>query len=193
MLPLELCRRLTNGLYVVGVAHGGQRDGFTAAWLTQVSFDPLLVALSINPSHASFPILVAAGAFAVSILSHGQLELARHFGTQSGRAVDKLAGHRWQPAHGGAPVLLDALGYLECGLVGRYPAGGRNALVHQWEAGVHKVSDRADLHGVDLGRSLARDERQRQLPARYRFGSASLAAFTPSNISCASVSLAHFG
>ena len=63
--PLELFRRLTNGLYVVGVAHGEQRDGFTAAWLTQVSFDPLLVALSINPSHASFPLLVAAGTFAI--------------------------------------------------------------------------------------------------------------------------------
>jgi len=123
MLPLELFRRLTNGLYVVGVAHGEQRDGFTAAWVTQVSFDPLLVALSINPSHASFPILVAAEAFAVSILRHGQLELARHFGTQSGWAVDKLAGQRWQAAPGGAPVLLDALAYLECVLVDRHPAG----------------------------------------------------------------------
>ena len=123
MLPLELFRRLTNGLYVVGVAHGEQRDGFTAAWVTQVSFDPLLVALSINPSHASFPILLAAEAFAVSILRHGQLELARHFGTQSGWAVDKLAGQRWQAAHGGAPVLLDALAYLECVLVDRHPAG----------------------------------------------------------------------
>jgi flavin reductase (DIM6/NTAB) family NADH-FMN oxidoreductase RutF len=131
MLPLELCRRLTNGLYVVGVTHGEQRDAFTAAWLTQVSFDPLLVALSINPSHASFPILVAAEAFAVSILSHGQLELARHFGTQSGRAVDKLVGQRWQAAHGGAPVLLDALGYLECRLVGRYPAGDHQLVLGQ--------------------------------------------------------------
>lgn len=123
MPPLELCRRLTNGLYVVGVAHGERRNAFTAAWLTQVSFDPLLVALSVNPSHASFPILVAAAAFVVNILSHGQVELARHFGTRSGRAADKLAGRRWQAAHGGAPVLLDALGYLECRLAGRFPAG----------------------------------------------------------------------
>jgi flavin reductase (DIM6/NTAB) family NADH-FMN oxidoreductase RutF len=129
--PLELFRRLTNGLYVVGVAHGEQRDGFTAAWVTQVSFDPLLVALSINPSHASFPILVAAGAFAVSILRHGQLELARHFGTQSGWAVDKLAGQRWQAAHGGAPVLLDALAYLECRVVGRHPAGDHELVLGQ--------------------------------------------------------------
>lgn len=131
MLPLELCRRLTNGLYVVGVAHGQQRNAFTAAWLTQVSFDPLLVALSINPSHASFPILVAARAFAVSILAHGQLELARHFGTQSGRTVDKLAGQRWQTAHGGAPVLLDALAYLECRVVGRHPAGDHELVLGQ--------------------------------------------------------------
>jgi flavin reductase (DIM6/NTAB) family NADH-FMN oxidoreductase RutF len=129
--PLELFRRLTNGLYVVGVAHGEQRDGFTAAWVTQVSFDPLLVALSINPSHASFPILVAAGAFAVSILRHGQLELARHFGTQSGWAVDKLAGQRWQAAHGGAPVLLDALAYLECRVVGRHSAGDHELVLGQ--------------------------------------------------------------
>jgi flavin reductase (DIM6/NTAB) family NADH-FMN oxidoreductase RutF len=129
--PLELFRRLTNGLYVVGVAHGEQRDGFTAAWVTQVSFDPLLVALSINPSHASFPILVAAGAFAVSILRHGQLELARHFGTQSGWVVDKLAGQRWQAAHGGAPVLLDALAYLECRVVGRHPAGDHELVLGQ--------------------------------------------------------------
>ena len=60
----------------MGVAHGDQRDAFTAAWVTQVSFDPLLLALSINPSHASFPILVAAGAFVVSVLGQGQLELA---------------------------------------------------------------------------------------------------------------------
>ena len=85
--PLALFRRLTNGLYVVGVAHGSERDAFTAAWITQVSFDPLLVALSVNPGHASFPLLAAAGAFAVSILGQGQLELARHFGTQSGRSA----------------------------------------------------------------------------------------------------------
>ena len=33
MTPLELFRRLTNGLYVVGVAHREQRDAFTAALL----------------------------------------------------------------------------------------------------------------------------------------------------------------
>jgi flavin reductase (DIM6/NTAB) family NADH-FMN oxidoreductase RutF len=121
--PLDLFRRLTNGVYVVGVSHGGRSDAFTAAWITQVSFDPLQLALSINPGHASYPILIAARGFAVSILSRGQIEVARHFGTQSGRAVDKLAGQRWEEAPGGAPVLLDALAYLECRVIDRHPTG----------------------------------------------------------------------
>src|SRR5262245_64997928 len=46
-----LFQRLTQGVYVVGVAHGAVRNAFTAAWVMQASFDPLLLALSINPHH----------------------------------------------------------------------------------------------------------------------------------------------
>ena len=130
-LPLSLFRRLTNGVYVVGVAHGSTLGGFTAAWITQVSYDPLLVALSLNPGHASFPLLTASGAFAVSILGQGQLELARHFGTQSGRNIDKLATQRWQLAAGGAPVLSDAIGYLDCRVVACHPAGDHELVLAQ--------------------------------------------------------------
>ena len=130
-LPLSLFRRLTNGVYVVGVAHGSTLGGFTAAWITQVSYDPLLVALSINPEHASFALLKAAGSFAISILGQGQLELARHFGTQSGRNIDKLATQRWQLATGGAPVLSDAIGYLDCRVVACHPAGDHELVLAQ--------------------------------------------------------------
>jgi flavin reductase (DIM6/NTAB) family NADH-FMN oxidoreductase RutF len=37
-----LFHQLTLGVYVVGVANAGQRDGFTATWVMQVSFGPLL-------------------------------------------------------------------------------------------------------------------------------------------------------
>jgi flavin reductase (DIM6/NTAB) family NADH-FMN oxidoreductase RutF len=127
--PIDLFRRLTQGLYVVGVAHEGRRDGFTAAWVTQVSFQPLLLALSINPEHASYPLLVAGGGFTVNVLRRGQFELARKFGTRSGRDTDKLAGQRWAPGPGGAPILLDAAACLECRVVDRHPAGDHELVV----------------------------------------------------------------
>jgi flavin reductase (DIM6/NTAB) family NADH-FMN oxidoreductase RutF len=127
--PVDLFRRLTHGLYVVGVAHGDRRDAFTAGWITQVSFQPLLLALSINPEHASYPILVGGSGFSVNILRRGQHELARHFGTQSGREVDKLGGMRWEAGSGGAPLLLDAAAYLECRVAARHPAGDHELVV----------------------------------------------------------------
>lgn len=119
----DLFRRLSTGVYVIGVASGGRRNAFTAAWLTQVSFDPLLLALSVNPGHASYPLLVDGGGFVVNVLRRDQLDLARAFGTRSGRETDKLAGIPWHPSPSGAPVLDGAVAWLECRLEHRYPAG----------------------------------------------------------------------
>ena len=130
MNPVEaVCRRLTLGVYVVGVAADGQSDGFTAAWVMQASFDPLLLALSINREHASYPLLRAGGGFVVNLLKHEQLGLARRFGTQSGRDHDKLAGVRWRPGRSGGPILEEALGYFDCRLEGSMPAGDHDVVL----------------------------------------------------------------
>lgn len=121
--PLDLFRRLSNGVYVVGVADGPRRNAFTAAWITQVSFDPLMIAISVNPEHFSYPLLAASRTFTVSILAAHQVELARHFGTQSGRDIDKLAGQRWTPTAAGIPYLDDAVAWLECEVDAEHPAG----------------------------------------------------------------------
>jgi flavin reductase (DIM6/NTAB) family NADH-FMN oxidoreductase RutF len=136
----ELFHRLTAGVYVVGVAAGGKQDAFTAAWVTQVSFDPLLLALSINPGNASYPLLHAGGGFAVSVLKEGQLELARRFGTRSGRDGDKLAGVPWRPARNGAPILEAALAYFDCKLAGQMRAGDHELVLGRVTDG--KVLDR---------------------------------------------------
>jgi flavin reductase (DIM6/NTAB) family NADH-FMN oxidoreductase RutF len=119
----ELFHRLTAGVYVVGVAEGAKRDAFTAAWVMQASFDPLLLALSINPGNASYQLLQAGGGYTVNVLKEGQLELARRFGTRSGRDEDKLAGIPWRPGRSGAPILEAALAYFDCELAGRMRAG----------------------------------------------------------------------
>jgi len=75
-----LFQRLTQGVYVVGVAHGEVRNAFTAAWVMQVSFDPLLMALSISPHHSSYRLLKEGRAFSVNVLKKGQLDLAEHYG-----------------------------------------------------------------------------------------------------------------
>jgi flavin reductase (DIM6/NTAB) family NADH-FMN oxidoreductase RutF len=79
-------------VYIVGVAQEERRNAFTAVWAVPVSFKPLLLAVSINPEHSSYPLLMEGRAFSVNVLQRGQIDLARHFGTRSSGDLDKLAG-----------------------------------------------------------------------------------------------------
>jgi flavin reductase (DIM6/NTAB) family NADH-FMN oxidoreductase RutF len=124
-----LFQRLTQGVYVVGVAHGETRNAFTAAWVMQVSFDPLLLALSINPQHSSCGLLKQSGAFSVNVLKKGQTELAAHFG-QPARA-NKLAVTEWTPGRAGTPLLREAVAWFECRVMAEYPAGDHALVLGQ--------------------------------------------------------------
>ena len=116
-----LFQRLTQGVYVVGVGHKEARNAFTAAWVMQVSFDPLLLALSINPHHSSYGLLQQAQGFSVNVLNKGQLELAAQFGQPA--ATDKLGSTAWTTSRTGAPLLRDAVAWFECQVVEEHQAG----------------------------------------------------------------------
>jgi flavin reductase (DIM6/NTAB) family NADH-FMN oxidoreductase RutF len=122
-LPFELFRRLTNGVYVVTASHAGQSHGFTAAWVTQVSFNPLLLVLSVNPGNATWPLIQQSRRCAVNVLKAGQLDVARYFGTTSGRDVDKISTVRTITAGDGALVLADAAAWFDCRVEQQVPAG----------------------------------------------------------------------
>lgn len=124
--PVELFRRLSAGVYVITAAADGKSGGFTAAWAMQVSFDPLLVAVSINPGNATWALIERSRRFTINVLESTQHGLARHFGLQSGRRVNKFAGVP-TIATAGPPILADALAWLDC------------RLDHQTAAGDHVV------------------------------------------------------
>ena len=109
--PASLFKQISHGVYVIGVRDGDRQNAFTAAWVMQVSFNPPLLAISINPQHYSYQLLQAGGICTVNVLGRDQLALAAHFGRS---APDKMAGFRWQQAETGAPVLSESLAYFDC-------------------------------------------------------------------------------
>jgi flavin reductase (DIM6/NTAB) family NADH-FMN oxidoreductase RutF len=120
---IALFRRLTAGVYVVGVGNRSRFDAFTAAAIMQVSYRPLLLALAINPRHASYELLRSGQAFSVSVLDHSQMDLARRFGTDADDAADKLSGIEWRHGQSGAPILAQALGFFDCSVRAESAAG----------------------------------------------------------------------
>jgi flavin reductase (DIM6/NTAB) family NADH-FMN oxidoreductase RutF len=125
----DLFRKLTLGVYVIGVTDGCTRDAFTAASVTQVSYRPLLLSLAINPQHASYPLLSSGRTWTVNVLSADQAGLARRFGIESPPDSNKMAGMSWGTGRLGAPFLISALAYFDCKLLCEFPAGDHRIVV----------------------------------------------------------------
>ncbi|NOU21353.1 MAG: flavin reductase [Methyloglobulus sp.] len=121
-----LFNRITHGVYVIAVSNGTEQNAFTAAWVMQVSFDPPMIAFSINPEHYSYKLLQASGVCTVNVLGQDHLAIAAHFG-QPG-VKEKMATYRWQAGKTAAPVLSDCLAYFDC------------KLSHTTDAGDHKIA-----------------------------------------------------
>jgi len=112
-------RLFTYGLYAVTCAYDGDANVFTANWITQTSFDPPMVALSVENASASLPIILATG----------HRELAGVLGKPRARAGDKLAGHPHTTSPSGLPILDATLGYVECRVTGRLVTGDSTLIV----------------------------------------------------------------
>ena len=124
-------RQFTYGLYAVTAAHGDDRGIFTANWLSQVSFDPPLVALSIENDSATLDLIRADKHFTICPLADGQRELAGNLGRPKARAGDKFAAYDLETVstERGTPALASALGIVECALVSETPAGDSVLLI----------------------------------------------------------------
>ena len=121
----QACGMLTHGLYVIGVTDQKLRNAFTAAWVMQVSFDPVMIAFSINPEHYSYRLLISGKVCSVNVLDRGQMTVADHFGRSN---PDKMTGYKWREVKTGAPVLCDCLAYFDCE-VSHYADAGDHKLV----------------------------------------------------------------
>lgn len=100
----------------------GQKLGLTVGSLVSLSLEPPLVGFAVSREAAMHELLREAGGCAISLLAAGQEWLAQHFA----RGVPPIAmWHGVATAAGatGAPLLVGALGWLECGLREEVAAG----------------------------------------------------------------------
>jgi flavin reductase (DIM6/NTAB) family NADH-FMN oxidoreductase RutF len=103
---------LTHGVNVVTARHEGRRAGLAVAWATQTATDRILIC--VGSHSATRELILASGAFGLSVLKREQLEIARTFGGKSSRDVDKFAGLACHTAETGSPLLDDCVAALDC-------------------------------------------------------------------------------
>jgi len=126
-------RHFPAGVTIVTVRSGERIHGLTVSAFSSVSAEPALISITIENRHKAWAMLEEPEAvFAVNILGEGQSELSNRFAWV--KDEDRFAQGNWGTAHTGAPILQDALAWLDCNIHARYPAGSHTIYVGTVEA-----------------------------------------------------------
>lgn len=140
----DALRHFPSGVTIVTIKAGEQRHGLTVSAFASVSPEPPLICVMIDHRHKAYELLEQEGAvFAVNILREGQEELSNRFAWV--KTEDRFAEGNWTTAETGAPVLADALSWLDCTIHSRQQAGTHTIYVGEVQAAATPHSDRAPL------------------------------------------------
>ena len=125
----QVLRQFTYGLFAITCIEGGEVNAFTANWLTQVSFDPPLLAVSVENMSKSLPMIERSRRFAVNVLRTGQKNLAGTLGKSGLKFPDKLASIAYEMRGDGFIVLDEALSWVGCVVQQTMPTGDSTLIV----------------------------------------------------------------
>jgi flavin reductase (DIM6/NTAB) family NADH-FMN oxidoreductase RutF len=124
--------RFATGVTVVTTRHGGEVYGMTANAVTSLSLEPPLVLVAVDKRAQMHGALHKGQCYVLNILDEGQEHLSRRFARTGPKELGDLA---LTTAVTGAPVLADALGWLDCRLVEVLPGGDHDIFIGEIVAG----------------------------------------------------------
>jgi flavin reductase (DIM6/NTAB) family NADH-FMN oxidoreductase RutF len=113
--------QFATGVAIICAPGPGERFvGFTANSFNSVSLDPPLVVWSLNRRATSLAALERAPHYAINVLAHDQVELARRF---SRPHADRFAGVDYRLGVAGAPLIEGCVAWFECRHHAQHRAG----------------------------------------------------------------------
>ena len=146
---------MTYGIYVLTTFYKDEINGMIASWVSQVSYEPLLIMVAVHPNRYSHRIIEQSGCFALHVLSRRQSDYLNRF--KGPEPIEKFTGIHWQRGTTGCPVLKNCIAYFECEVKAKYTPGNHTlfigeAIASHVTTGGEPLST-LDYDGVYLGRS----------------------------------------
>ncbi|WP_038548364.1 flavin reductase family protein [Synechococcus sp. KORDI-100] len=124
-----LLRKIPHGLFICGVRDGDEVNGFTASWVTQGSFEPPLVVMGVRADSTSHGIIERTGCFSLNVLRADQKDLAAVFFKPQKAMGGRFEAAPFQEGELGLPLLEDAIGGVECSVIGQLKHGDHTVFV----------------------------------------------------------------
>jgi len=116
-LRRRLLWKMPSGLYIVGSTDGGERrNGMTLNWTTQLGFDPKLLGIGVEREAFTHELIAAGGVFSLNVVDREDRQIVRKFTkpVEVDLAAKTLNGFPFRDGTTGAPILDQAVAYLDC-------------------------------------------------------------------------------
>lgn len=105
--------RIPSGIFILTASYGDKKTGMLASWVMQSSFDPPMVTVAIKNTRYLVDWLRNGARVAVNVLSEDEKSMLSHFGRGFDPDAPAFSGIELLEGETTAPVLADALAYLE--------------------------------------------------------------------------------
>ena len=106
--------KIPNALALVGSAAGGERNAMTASWITQVSMEPVLVAVGVDNTAVTHRLITEGGSFTINLWDSADTKVFVKFSKPATDDGEALNGRAVRPAPSGAPVFEEAVAWMDC-------------------------------------------------------------------------------
>ncbi len=127
--------RVPSGLFVLTARRGAAETGMLLSWVQQCAFEPPHLSMAVRQDRDILHWLADGSPFTLNVLDATQTDMIVHFGRGFALGQPAFTGLEVDRPDGGAPVLREALAYLECRVSGRLPAGDHVLLISRVTGG----------------------------------------------------------
>jgi flavin reductase (DIM6/NTAB) family NADH-FMN oxidoreductase RutF len=143
---------MPSGLYIVGSRSGDRRNGMTCNWVTQLGFDPKLLGVSVEKDAVTNELISEGGVFALCVVDREDRAIVRKFTkpVEVDLEAHTLNGFPFHDGVSGAPVLDQAVAYVDCELHATADVGSHSLFIGEVvDAGFQKDEETPVLRMED--------------------------------------------
>ncbi len=140
-----------SGLFIITAGNDEETAGFLASFVQQVSFEPLMLMVAMNPARPAYELIKKTGELVVHVIGQEDRgKLVKRFWKGLGKQEILELPHGSTEL--GAPILQDAMAYLRCRLVDEWHGGDHAVLFGAVEEGRVLHGDRPKSYRRKSGR-----------------------------------------
>ena len=143
---------MPSGLYIVGARAGDRRNGMTLNWATQLSFEPKLLGIGVEEEAFTHELIREGRVFSLNIVDREDRAIVRKFTkpVEVDAEARTLNGFPFHDGRTGAPILDQAVAYLDCELRQEVEVGNHTLFIGEIvDAGFQKSEDTPVLRMED--------------------------------------------